>query len=64
MALDTLAFCELQPKTTAIGKSSQPRLLRGSCGQALDYRCGGGWGEVCVGSVFLKATRSFLLQII
>ena len=58
-----------KPKTTAIAKSLQPRLLRGSRGQVLDYRWGasgggGGGGEVCVGSVFLKATRSFLLQII
>ena len=52
---DTLQFCGLQPKTTAIGKSLQLRLLGGSRGQALDYRCDE--REVCVGSVFLRATR-------
>ena len=49
---DTLQFCELQPQTTAIGKSLQPRLLRGSRGQVHGYRCDG--GEVCIGSVFQK----------
>ena len=57
---DTLQFCERQPKTTAIGKSLQLRLLRGSRVQALDYRCNG--REVRKGSVFIIFTPNSLIM--
>ena len=54
-------FVNLNRNSNAIGKSLQPRLLCGLRGQVLDYRCDG--REVCIGSVFLRATKSSLLQI-